>query len=75
MSQLRTVKHPDYHKAVSEVLENQVMPHLPSNVSVLLVDIYLIGYFSEVMKSLLYSSFVSGRLQMIFLNFCMETSF
>ena len=34
MSQLRTVKHPDYHKAVSEVLENQVMPHLPSNVSI-----------------------------------------
>ncbi|KAL5262692.1 hypothetical protein ACHWQZ_G008179 [Mnemiopsis leidyi] len=32
MSQLRAVKHPDYHKAMSEVLENNVMPHLPSNI-------------------------------------------
>ena len=40
MSQLRTVKHPDYHKAISEILEHNVIPHLPSNVGYL----YRISY-------------------------------
>jgi hypothetical protein len=33
MSQLRKVKHTDYHSAMSEMLEHRVIPHLPSNVS------------------------------------------
>ena len=46
MAQLRTIKHAEYHTAISGMLEHHVIPHLPSDVSGHVIFYYLL--FSSI---------------------------
>ena len=44
MSQLKKIKHADYHKAMSDLLRDKIIPNLPRDVSFILRVLF---YFSD----------------------------